>query len=68
MKQRLIISGIAVTVLAGIVVLSTAVSAEPPICSSADILCYQPSAEVLIQKISSVQEPSIAVPSWLGAP
>lgn len=68
MKQRLVFSGIAVTVLAGIVVLSTPASAESPSCSSGDVLCYQPSAEMLIQKISSVSEPSIAVPSWLGGP
>ena len=66
MKQRLVLSGLAVTVLASIVVLSTSASAASPVCSTTDVLCYQPSAEVLIQKISSVKEPSIAVPAWLG--
>lgn len=68
MKQRLILSGIAVTVLSGIVVLAASVSAASPACSSSDVLCYQPSAEALIQKISTVKEPPIAVPSWLGGP
>lgn len=66
MKQRLVLSAIAVTVVAGVVCLSTPASAESPACTSTDVLCYQPAAEVLLQKIGSVTEPPIAVPSWLG--
>jgi hypothetical protein len=68
MKQRLIVSGIAVAVLSGIVVLAAPVSAASPTCSQSDILCYQPAAETLIEKLLSVNEPSIAVPDWLGGP
>ncbi len=65
MKQRLV-TAIAVIVTTGVVCLSTPARAESPSCSSSDVLCYQPSANALIEKIKSVSEPPIAIPSWLG--
>jgi hypothetical protein len=65
MKQRLVIV-LAVIVTTGVICLSTPARAESNSCSSADVLCYQPAANVLIKKINAVTEPPIAVPSWLG--
>lgn len=64
MKQRLVVA-IAVLVATGAVVVALPASAASPSCTEGDILCYQPAAETLIQKISAVSEPPIAVPAWL---
>jgi len=67
MKQRLVLA-LAVIVTTGVVCLSTPARAESTSCISSDVLCYQPSANVLTGKISTVTEPPIAVPAWLGGP
>jgi hypothetical protein len=67
MKQRLVLA-LAVIVTTGVICLSTPARAESNSCSSTDVLCYQPSANLLIGKINTVTEPPIAVPAWLGGP
>lgn len=64
MKQRLVVA-IAVLVATGAVVVAVPASAASPSCTVSDALCYQPTAEALIQKITAVAEPPIAVPAWL---
>lgn len=64
MKQRLIIA-LAVTLMTGVAVLAAPAEAESVACTANDVLCYQPAAEALIEKINTVTEPPIAVPSWL---
>lgn len=64
MKQRLV-TDIAVIVATGTLVLAVPASAESPSCTINDVLCYQPAAETLLEKINTVTEPPIAVPAWL---
>ena len=64
MKQRLL-TAVAVLALAGVTSLAVPVFAASPACAMSDIMCYQPAAEKLIEPISQVTEPSIAVPAWL---
>lgn len=64
MKQRLIVT-IAVTLTTGVAVLAVPTEAASVSCTASDVLCYQPAAEALIEKITTVTEPLIAVPAWL---
>lgn len=64
MKQRLIVI-FAVIVATSVAVVAVPARAESPSCTPRNVLCYQPAAEVLIEKITTVNEPSIAVPVWL---
>ena len=65
MKQRVIVCLTAV-LLAAVITLQPA-KAEAPTCQAkTDALCYQPSAQPLINKLNTVTMPEIAVPVWLG--
>lgn len=63
MKRRLVT--IAVVLATGVAVLAAPARAASPVCTQTDAFCYQPSAEALIQKITNVTEPPVAVPAWL---
>lgn len=67
MKRRVAIVAAAVIAL-GVFSLSSVVRAEAPTCSTEqEAICYQPSAEKLIELLTKVTEPNIAVPIWLKA-
>lgn len=63
MKQR-VITVLAVILLAGVAA-TVPVAAASPGCTSSDLLCYQPAAQKLVDTVTTVTEPPIAVPEWL---
>ena len=66
MKQRSVVAiAVIVSIATGVISVAMPASVDPPMCTTKDVLCYQPFAQKFIDEINTVKEPPIAIPAWL---